>query len=396
MSVPSQKKTNKTLRFHPITRQSISMRIGVMIASAVLLSALLPFSASALDITDKFSVDATVTGVFQHGEFSGARIDDASRGVVVTDIGINFRPTERDEFEVVVSIASGDALNTLSPFAAHPLYADDLTDALEDINGRGRDYLLRAWYKHTFALSQDTSLGLSGGIIEATDYLDDNAFANDEVSQFMNDAFVNNTLLVPPSFDVGVGGDLDIDERWSLRGVWISMKDPDRVDKPDKTYDYFGGQIGFHPQLAWGEGNYRLMAHGASDDFADPTGAHSERLFGLGLSLDQQLGDDFGAFARFGWQEDDAAIDHDTLYSGGVYVSGKRWGRASDEAGLGYAHLSGGNGDIQDTDIVEGYIKFGFSEYADLSLDIQYLDERTKGQNDPRGFVYGMRVNAYF
>nr|VFK49011.1 MAG: porin [Candidatus Kentron sp. TC] len=407
---------NKTFQSHLMTRRSMSIDesrippavflshsekkpppcIGLGITSATLLSAISSFSASAYDITDKFSVDATITGVFQHGKFSDVGIDDASRGTVVTDVGINFNPTDQDEFEIVVSVASGEALNAISPFAAHPLYADDLTDAIEDINGRGRDYLLRAWYKHTFVLSQNTSFGLAGGIIEATDYLDDNAFANDEVSQFMNDAFVNNTLMVPPSFDFGVGGTLDIGERWSLRGVWMSTKDTDRVNKPDKAYDYFGGQLGFHPQSTWGKGNYRLIAHGSSNDFSAPGGARSERLFSLGLSLDQQLGDDFGAFARFFWQENDAAIDHDTLYSGGVHISGKRWGRTSDEAGLGYAHLSGGNGNIQGTDIVEGYIKFGILAYTDLSLDLQYLDERTKGNNDPRGFVYGVRVNAYF
>nr|VFJ87477.1 MAG: porin [Candidatus Kentron sp. H]VFJ89111.1 MAG: porin [Candidatus Kentron sp. H]VFJ95801.1 MAG: porin [Candidatus Kentron sp. H] len=359
-----------------------------------LLALALPFSTSALEITDNFSIDATLTGVFQHGEFSGAGIDDTGRGTVVTDIGVNFQPTERDEFDLVVSFSAGDALNDASPYSAHPLYADDLENDLEDINGRGRDYLLTAWYKHTFALSEETSLGLTGGIISATGYVDDNKYANDEVSQFMNEAFVNNTLMVPPDFDTGIAAELDVGSRWSARGVWMSSKTDMGPGGEDalETYNYFAGQLGFHTE----SGNYRLVVQGTGDDFADPTGTKTENLSSIGLSLDRRFTDTLGAFARFGWQNDDATVSHDALYSGGINISGKLWGRADDEAGFGYARLDGGNDGIEKTDIVEGYVKFQLSEYADLSLDIQYLDEETAGESNPHGFVYGVRVNGYF
>nr|VFK38371.1 MAG: porin [Candidatus Kentron sp. SD]VFK43530.1 MAG: porin [Candidatus Kentron sp. SD]VFK79585.1 MAG: porin [Candidatus Kentron sp. SD] len=365
-----------------------------VITGIALLTTLPSFPTSAYDVTDTLSIDATVTGVYQWGEFSGANVDDIRRGTLVADIGVDFHPTERDRFQFVASVAAGNALNAVSPYAAHPLYADDLEDDLRDINGRGRDHLLIAWYKHTFVFSEDAALGFTGGIIDATAYVDDNAFANDEVSQFMNEAFVNNTLMVPPSFDTGIAGELDIGP-WSLRGVWMRVGDPD-VGKPDKTYDYWGKQVGLRVESAWGEGNYRLGIQGASDDFADPAGARYHALFGVGLSMDQELGENFGAFARLGWQKDDAAIDHDALYSGGIRLDGSLWERTDDEAGLGYARLSGGNGNVRKTDIMEGYIKFRFSEYIDLSLDIQYLDERLMGQDDPSGFVYGARLNTHF
>ena len=53
--------------------------------------------------------------------------------------------------------------------------------------------MLEAWYKHTFELSGDSSLGVTGGIIDSTGYVDNNEFANDQDSQFMNEAFVNKT-----------------------------------------------------------------------------------------------------------------------------------------------------------------------------------------------------------
>nr|VFK53489.1 MAG: porin [Candidatus Kentron sp. TUN]VFK54832.1 MAG: porin [Candidatus Kentron sp. TUN] len=361
-------------------------RACARIVPTALFTAALSFSASAHDITDNFSVGATITGVLQHGEFSDASIKDQSQGTVVTDINVNFQPTDQDEFDLVVSFASGNGLNTVSPYSAHPPYADDLEDDLENINGRKRDYLLTAWYKHTFALSEDTSLGLTGGIIDATGYVDDNEYANDGVGQFMNQAFVNNTLMVPPAFDTGIAGELDISDRWSLRGVWMSTKNDVK-----RTYNYLAGQLGFHTE----SGNYRLVAQGTSSDFASPTGK-KEGLFSIGLSLDQQINDTVGAFARFGWQDNDATVSHDALYSAGLNLNGKLWGRAGDEIGLGYAHLSGGNDVIEETDVMESYIKFQLSEYVDLSLDIQYPNEQKTGTADSKGFIYGARINAYF
>nr|VFK32451.1 MAG: porin [Candidatus Kentron sp. MB]VFK35722.1 MAG: porin [Candidatus Kentron sp. MB]VFK77444.1 MAG: porin [Candidatus Kentron sp. MB] len=366
-------------------------KIGSAIALTAFFGAGLSPYAFAYDVTDKFSVGATITGVYQQGKFSDTAIGDVGRGAVVTDIGVNFQPTKRDEFDLAVSFAAGNSLNAVSPYSAHPLYADDLEDDLEDINGRKRDYLLTAWYKHTFTLSEDTSFGLTGGIIDATGYVDDNKFANDEVGQFMNEAFVNNTLMVPRSFDTGIAGELDIGDSWSLRGVWMNSKNVDTTNNLNRTYNYLAGQLGFHTE----SGNYRLIAQGASSDFASPTD-NTEGLFSVGLSLDQQLTDIVGAFARFGWQDDDATVSHDALYSGGINLDGKLWGRVDDEIGLAYAHLSGGNDVIEKTDVMEGYIKFQFSEYTDLSLDIQYLNEQKTDAIDPHGFVYGMRVNAYF
>ena len=72
-------------------------------------------------------------------------------GSAVLDLGMNFHPTDNDEFQVTLSFAAGNGLNKNNPFSLVP-YADDLEDNLKNINGRNRDYLLEAWYKHTFKL----------------------------------------------------------------------------------------------------------------------------------------------------------------------------------------------------------------------------------------------------
>src|SRR4030043_2433333 len=150
-----------------------------------------PFLAFAYDVNDKLRIEGTLTGVSQYGDFDVDGIDNADRGAAVLDLGMNFHPSDSDEFQITLSYADGNGLNPIFPFSLVP-FADDLEDDLKDINGRNRDYLLEAWYKHTFVLSENVSLGITGGIIDSTGYIDDNNVANDECGQFMNEVFVNH------------------------------------------------------------------------------------------------------------------------------------------------------------------------------------------------------------
>jgi porin len=110
-------------------------------------------------------------------EKSGA--DNECDGVLLLQSEASIRPTDSDEVFVKLGFAHGNGLNGKSPFVLAP-WAADLHDDVKDINGRSRDYLLTAWYQHMFTLRQDSTLDATIGIIDATDYLDENAYANDE------------------------------------------------------------------------------------------------------------------------------------------------------------------------------------------------------------------------
>ena len=111
---------------------------------------------------------------------------------------ISITPTENDEIFFLFGFAAGNGLTGVTPFNLAP-WAAALEDDVKDINGRNRDYLLQAWYKHIFEFSEDHTLGLIGGIIDSTDYLDDNEYSNDEYTQFMNEALVNAPNAFLPS-----------------------------------------------------------------------------------------------------------------------------------------------------------------------------------------------------
>jgi porin len=290
--------------------------------------------------------------------------------------------------------AAGNALNDIAPFYLKP-YGGDLEDDLKNINGRNRDYLLEAWYKHTFILSENTSLGITGGIIDSTAYIDDNKFANDEITQFMNEAFVNAPEDNLPSYDLGGVIELDI-SNVSIRALAMNTNYEADLDAY-KNYNYFALQLGYAIDTGLGEGNYRLIGFTTNNKFPNWDGTDFVNLNGFSLSADQQLGTIVGVFARLGWQDDRAEIVHDAIYSAGVNINGKLWGREQDEIGIGYVYLSGADkGDIDSTNVFETYIKFKVLEYADISLDIQYIADNYKHEEDIDGFICGVRVHAYF
>ena len=355
-----------------------------------------PFTAFGYDLNDSFSIEATLTGVSQHAEIdnvideNGNERSDTARGVAVVDVGANFHPTENDEFQLTYSFAEGEAINGLEGFTLAP-FADDLEEDLSDINSSGRYNLLEAWYKHNFELSEQTSLGITVGIIGSTGYIDENEYANDEISQFMNDIFVNNTLANLPDYDVGAALEFE-SGNWSIKTVIMNSENDDRND-----YNYYAFQIGHHVVTRWGIGNYRIYAFTTDNEFLDRSGTDEDKLNGFGISIDQQITDSVGLFARIGTQDDDVPVDHDQMISLGVSVAGTSWNRPNDTVGIGVALLDGAkNSGINDTTALEAYYKFVISDIFDLSADAQWIEDDVEDDENPEGFLVGLRLNASF
>jgi len=353
-----------------------------------------PAIVLSYDINKKLAVDGTLTGVYQYGDFDSKGLDDADRGAVVIDLGVNFHPTESDEFQVTLSFGAGNGLNVVNPFSLAP-YADDLEDDLKNINGRNRDYLLEAWYKRTVKLAENMELGLTGGIIDSTAYIDDNNFANCECSQFMNEAFVNHRNVNLPAYDLGGVIELNV-SNFSIRGLAMNTKYESGGDG-FTNYNYYALQLGYKLSAAMGEGNYRLYGFTTNERFQCPKEGERDNLQGFGISADQKLGEILGVFLRASWQDDEAVIDHDEIYSGGININGNLWRRESDEIGIGYAYFNGAcASDIDHSVAFETYAKFQISAFSDVTFDVQYLEDQMKENEDRDGFVFGIRMNAYF
>lgn len=317
----------------------------------------------------------------------GADADDECSGVVLAQPELAYRPTPRDEFLVRLGFASSNALNSRTPIRFPP-WAADLEDDVESVNGTSRDYLLTAHYTHSFDLGTRGSLTMTGGLIDATDFLDANRYANDEFTQFMSAGLVNGPNTFVPSYDVGGGFTYD-GGRWSLNGIYMN------VDDEDGSESWFAGaEIGFHPQTSWGPGSYRLVLTRTGKDFDNPSGTQGERRQDLIVSADQQLGDHLGTFVRIEIQDDNAAINAESTWTVGLDLAGSAWGRGSDNVGIGLGYADGGNLDLRDGYGGEAYYRHVLNDVWAISGSVQYGFNDLQGPENAEVWTFGLRLVA--
>ena len=345
-------------------------------------------TAHAYELNDKLSISTILAAAYQYHAVD--HDGDLGRGAVPVQLEIGFEPGPQDMFAAKFGFAAGNGLNGQTAFVLAP-WAADLEDDVQDINGSGRDYLLTAWYEHTIDLMNGNSLAVSGGIIDATDYLDENAYANDEYTQFMNEALANGPNAFLPSYDVG-GAFRFHHKDVSLSGVLMHIDE----NEYGNSYNFYGLQLGYTLHTTPGTGNYRLVLGTTGKEFLDPAGLTDEDRKCLLFSFDQELGSYWGAWLRMGTQDDAAAIIYKNVYSGGIYISGSLWGRENDNAGLGYAYLNGGNSGLENTQVTEAYTRFALNDYLAFTLDIQYMKDKYDADADNKGFIYSIRVAAEF
>jgi hypothetical protein len=364
--------------------------IGVLWTS-VLVGFLQAPNVLGIEITDKLSSKGVLGGAFQYQDPKDAPdFTNTGRGAASFQPEIIYKPTEKDELFAKLGFAEGNGLNDVSPFVLRP-WAAALEDEVKNINGTSRDYLLTAWYKHTFEISQKHALGITAGLIDATDYLDNNAYSNDEYTQFMNEALVNGPNAFLPSYDIGGTFEWDMGNL-SLDGVVMHVNE----NADGYSFNFYGVQLQYRLETPLGKGNYRVLVDWSSADFLDPEGLSLERRSAITLPFDQELGEMLGAWIRLGWQEDKAAANFANIYSGGIDIKGKLWGREKDNIGIGYALLGGGNQDIEKMHVTEAYFRFVLHKYFAVTLDVQYMREELNSGGGPKGFIYGLRMAAHF
>jgi porin len=370
---------------------------GIFIALAVLVvlacfaapvaGAAIPQEESWLE---RFDLSGWVGGVLQLPDIDGG--EGRPAGVVLLRPSLEYAWSERDAVQVTLALSAGEALTDDVAFRQAP-WGADVGSAAADLNGSGRDVLLTASYRHVFDLDDYGELVVTAGLIDATEHLDENAFSNDELTQFMNAALVNGPNAFAPSYDLGVALDWECDDwHWSAVAMRVTKNEEGR------TYGFLGMQVGRRIESAIGEGNYRLYLGGTTEDFEEPDEEGLARRGVALISADQRLGEVVGVWTRSGLQALDATMDTARTVSGGLNLNGRLWGREADEVGLGIAWLDGGNTSLRDSRVVELYASFGLADGLALTFDFQHLRDRYQpgAGEDLEGWVLGMRLGWLF
>lgn len=205
---------------------------------------------------------------------------------------------------------------------------------------------------------------MTGGIYAITDIFDQNAFAHDPRTQFLNWAMMDYAAWDMPSDARGYTRGIALEyyhDDWAFRigrnllpvesnGMQLngdfSGSYSDNLEI-EKAYE-IGNQPGkvrvlaFRNQAKFGNFNDALnyaRINGGTPDVANVRQKQSK--YGFGLNLEQNLTDDIGAFARLSWNNGQTEaysfteVNNSVMF--GVAIKGKSWSRPDDVFGLALA-----------------------------------------------------------
>lgn len=284
----------------------------------------------------------------------------------------------------------------------------------------------------------ENRLTLTVGKLSATDVLDTNAYSHDPRTQFLNWALVDDGAWDFPADGKGYTGGFTAE--WAMAGrtlrygifmepqVANELPLDDRIDKAygqalewEERYGAGGHPGALRPMVFWNRahmGLYQAALDGSPPPDVTLSRAYRSKV-GAGLNWEQEVAEGVGLFARAGFNDGHtetwAYTEIDRTVSGGVSVSGKRWGRADDTLGIagvanglssehraylaagGYGFIVGdGRLNYEPEEILEAFYNWTPGKHLTIALDYQFVDN--PGYNHDRGpvNVFAVRVHAEY
>jgi hypothetical protein len=239
--------------------------------------------------------------------------------------------------------------------------------------------LREAWLRTEFFSQR---LALVAGRLDLTNYFDHNAAANDETTQFLSDALVNNPALGLSSNGTGLALILDPKKGFNLK-FGIQQSNPEATNLSDSIYSLAEvGYVARPPGL--GEGNYRVWYRWDN--------TNESRTNAVGISLDQRIIPTLTVFGRFGSAEVEGG--HDNFYSAGIQIQNGVVFNPLDTWGIGYAQIDPRIGPREK--LAEGYYNFRLTERLRLSFHLQRVLDKENGTSEFGYFLPGVRLQASF
>jgi high affinity Mn2+ porin len=287
---------------------------------------------------------------------------------------------------------------------------------------------------------QDVSrVTLTLGKMSAKDIFDNNAYANDPRTQFMNWALMANETWDYPAdslgYETGFAAELN-QPHWTARYGFFQMPRTSNGTAQDTHYLEAWGMVAEFERRFTVNGHpgavrflaYLNSAHmGSYQDAVNspirPADIEATRAYrykyGFGLNVEQEIIKNVGAFARLGWSDgqNEAWVfsDVDQTATLGLSIKGEFWGRANDTVGLagiinGISHMhqefleAGGTGILAGDGnleyglekIMETYYDFEIWKNVHGAFDYQFITD--PAYNRARGpvSVFGARLHWSF
>jgi high affinity Mn2+ porin len=282
---------------------------------------------------------------------------------------------------------------------------------------------------------------LTAGRFAVNDIFDNNAYAHDPRTQFMNHAIFAAGAFDYAADQKGYGGGLVVDfnrRDWAFRTGYLLLP----IHSNAITLSH---EVGRQGQIASElELRYKLMARSGilrllgwtnratagsyREALADPNfdgdlsidATHKIRTqYGFGINLEQSVTDAVGFFARYSWRDGKSEVmswtDIDASTSAGFLIKGTPWGRKDDAFGIAVAYnqlskdhrdytaaggvnvlIGDGRLSYSGESILETFYAFGLRPNQTLTFDYQYVTN--PAYNTDRGpvSIFSGRIHGQF
>lgn len=408
--------------------------------------------------SERWNFHAQITAIGEtHGTFRSPYADlnslqarRESRTSLTTTFFAGVRPWKGGEIYLNPEIAGGKGLSGVEGLAGFP--NGDITRV---VSATPKLYLSRVYLRQTWDLGGGETeavepganqlggrqpvrrVSVYAGKLSVTDLFDTNVYSHDPRTQFMNWALMDSGTFDFPADTRGYTWGLAVElnqGRWAIRagsfmvprlanGLELDThlrRNHGEVVEVEGRWSHLG-QPGKIRLLGWvnhaNMGTYReaLQGNPTKPDITLTRRAGTAK-YGLGLSFEQALNRDVGAFARLGWDDGKTETwtftEIDRTFHLGIQFNGRHWVRPQDvlavaltDNGLSRDHrdyLAAGGLGFQLGDgrlsygaerIVEAYYALKLQKRLTVTLD--YQRAQNPGDNRDRGpvSIWGLRLH---
>lgn len=321
-------------------------------------------------------------------------------------LDLNFEAAVSKTGKVIIALEAGNGtgVNVINgdnePFLSIPNYDAFITES----GGIVTPSVSQVYFEESVF---DGLLGVHFGKLDVHSLYDENAYANDETDQFISGIFTRYPGSIWPELDSyyapGIALTLNPSDMLEFRVIGANGVNSGFENVFDNAY--MVGHVGIKPNLLGREGNYRFHYIYDARNFTDVNSGKTEENTGFGLSLDQEVADGIGLFARYAMQDEDLEENLvKSSISGGVSLSGSLWNRENDVVGIAYGILSVNDkapdiaaiSNSGDEGHFEIYYKLGFSDHFTLTPDLQVVTNAGGDADNDTITVYGVRAQMNF
>ncbi len=353
----------------------------------------------AVEGLSKVSISGGVTGIIQGTSGVSSKTEGGDDGFSGGSFDLIFEYEPMKDWKVVLDL---EAIGGNGPDIFTNLHGvnDDLGTTNDAVT------ILEAYLE---GVLWNERLTFTVGKIDATNYIDGNAYAGDSSTQFLSGGLVNNGVLTAPGNGPGVRlGFSLIPGLVNLEAVAMSQDPDGDTNTTNRIFEHVFGalEVGFTSKFLGRPGAYRFWGtfDGNGKRIRSRFGAVEDyTAMGAGFSFDQEVAKGLGLFFRLGYRDTgNTAYTTRTSWSmGGQLSVGNFWStRPDDVIGLAYSQITPTKRDFgsrsTEENFVEGYYNWFFNDNFQLSGIVQFIDDRNGSKTLDDVTILGARLQANF